>query len=364
MSKDFFDKPFNEDTIVKLEMYGDYIKKWLPVFLATKNPFLYKINIMDFFAGAGYDGNGSAGSPILAIKALMEYSDYFNKKIFSINVYLNDKNIEYCKRLEKNIDALDFDRDNINITIINKEFQDAFQSLEPEMKKAANLLFLDQFGVKYITKKFFKHLIQIPHTDSLFFISSATYKRFCQDENISSIIGLDPQIVQDTPATHIHRLVTETYDSFIPDGFNYGVAPFSIKKGSNIYGLIFGSGHPLGMEKFLEVCWEKDKNTGEANFDIEGTGIDQATPYLFNEMNTPTKVEVFQQELKEKILSGELKTDRDIYFYMINNGFLGKHVYPVIKILKDSKVIELKFPSFKCNTVLSRRRKPRIIKIL
>lgn len=363
MSKDFFDKPFDEDTIIKLEMYGDYVRKWAPVFLANQKPFVYTINIMDFFSGVGCDSNGTPGSPILAINILMEYAELLKRKELSINVFFNDYNAEYCRRLEENIKTLEFDRENINIEILNKHFEEAFETLRPRMEKAANLLFLDQFGIKYVTKDFFQELIKVPYTDSLFFISSATYKRFCRDENISEIIGLDPQTVQETPSTHIHRLVTETYDSFIPDGFNYGVAPFSIKKGANVYGLIFGSSHPLGMEKFLEVCWDKDKLTGEANFDIEGKGINQQAPFLFGEMNTPSKIEVFQRELRDKILSREIKNDKDIYFFMINKGFLGQHVRPVIQELKNGK-IELKHPSFKCNTVLNREREPKEIKIL
>ena len=363
MSKDFFDKPFDEDTLIKLEMYGDYVRKWVPVFLANKKPFVNKVNIMDFFSRVGCDSNGKPGSPILAINILMEYEEYLKREDITVNVFFNDYNADYCKRLKSNIDKLEFDKENIRVEILNEQFTTAYETLKPKMKGSANLLFLDQFGIKYVTRAFFQDLIKIPHTDSLFFISSATYKRFCRDENISEIIGLNPKDVQEVPSTHIHRLVTKTYDSFIPKGFNYSVAPFSIKKGANVYGLIFGSGHPLGMEKFLEVCWDKDKRTGEANFDIEGEGINEQTPFLFEEMNTPSKIEVFQTELKEKILSGEIKNDRDIYFFMINSGFLGQHVRPVIQELKNDK-IELKHPSFKCKTVLDKEREPKEIKIL
>ena len=40
MADDFFDKPFTEDTNVKLELYREYLKKWFPVFIAAKNPFV------------------------------------------------------------------------------------------------------------------------------------------------------------------------------------------------------------------------------------------------------------------------------------------------------------------------------------
>jgi len=365
MSKDFFEKPFDEDTTIKLEMYSDYLRKWIPVFLAKEIPFVFTINIFDFFAGVGYDSIDNPGSPILAIKALMEYPELLKRKDIVVNLYFNDCNENYCKRLNDNINQLDFDKSNIKIKILNKDFNIAFDELYPKMNKAANLIFLDQFGVKYIDKVFFQKLISITFTDILFFISSSTFKRFSQEESIKKIIGIDPEIVKETPSSQIHQLVTKTYNSFIPEEHSYCLAPFSIKKGSNIYGLIFGSGHPLGVEKFLEVCWKKDETTGTANFDIEGTGIDTNSPFLFAEMNVSKKIDYFQKELKDLILDGTLKSDLEIYVFMINNGFLGQHVKPIITELKKDNKITLKHPSFKCSTVWNtKKREPKKITLL
>ena len=46
------------------------------------------------------------------------------------------------------------------------------------------------------------------------------------------------------------------------------VYPFTIKKKRGVYGLIFGSKNPLGVEKFLRVAWETNPINGVANFDI------------------------------------------------------------------------------------------------
>ncbi len=364
MSQDFFEKPFDQETLVKLKLYEDYLMKWIPVFVATNKSFVNTINIFDFFSGAGCDSEGILGSPLLALKSLMEYSSYIKEKDLSINLFLNDYNVDYCERLLKNIEEFNYDNEQINVQVYNQHFENAYDMLRPKMDDSANLIFLDQFGIKYVSKNLFQQLTKIPFTDILFFISSATFKRFSKDENISEVIEIDPERVENTLSTHIHKLVTEQYASFIPEDVSYGIAPFSIKKGSNVYGLIFGSGHPLGMEKFLEVCWEKDELTGEANFDIEGEGINKDAPFLFQEMNVPSKIEVFQNELKGKILRREVKNDVEIYLYMINNGFLGQHVRPVIQELKQEGRIKISHPSFKCSTVLNKNRKPKTITIL
>jgi hypothetical protein len=40
-----------------------------------------------------------------------------------------------------------------------------------------------------------------------------------------------------------------------------------------VNGLIFGSSHPLGMDKFLQVAWNKDVINGEADFDINRDNV-------------------------------------------------------------------------------------------
>ena len=52
------------------------------------------------------------------------------------------------------------------------------------------------------------------------------------------------------------------------------------------------------------------------------------------------KVEVFENELAEKICNGFLKTDREIYLFTITNGFLPSHAKEVIKSLQTKNKIE------------------------
>jgi three-Cys-motif partner protein len=358
MSKDFFDIPFSEDTQIKLELYSEYLTEWIPVFISAHKPFVKVVNIFDFFAGVGRDSNGNPGSPIIAINALMKYKELLGRSDISINIYLNDKELKYSERLKANIEGLEFDKQNIRVHFLNMDFIHAYQTLKPKMKNAANLIFLDQFGIKYVDKPMFLDLINLKTTDIIFFVSSSTFKRFSEDENVHSILGFDIEKIKKLHPTEIHRFVHKTYDSFIPNDINYCIAPFSIKKGSNIYGLIFGSGHPLGIEKFLDICWQKDRIAGEANFDIEGSKIDVNAPFMFQEMNVPKKIDLFQTNLREAILKKELISDREVFAYMLNNGFTSEHIKPVIQKLKDENKITLKNPSFKASTVWKKNRSP------
>lgn len=90
----------------------------------------------------------------------------------------------------------------------------------------------------------------------------------------------------------------------------------------------------------MDVCWKHDKLTGEANFDIDNEKINLNKPTLFPEYDIPTKRQVFDNSLKEKILNQELKTDKEIYLYTLNEGFLCRDANAVFKKLaKEEKII-------------------------
>ncbi|OJJ16710.1 hypothetical protein BKI52_32915 [marine bacterium AO1-C] len=365
MSKEFFEKPFDEGTLVKLQMYENYVREWVPVFVSRQNLLVPTVNIFDCFAGVGYDSEGIEGSPLRAIKILEEYKDLLNRSDLSVHLYLNEYKLKYYKKLKHNIQSTEYNKDNLKIDVLRNDFQTTFNTWKPKMKDSANLIFLDQFGVKHITKDVFLDLVSMPMTDIIFFVSSSTFGRFSEDPHIQQVLGLSPQEVKNTPGSKIHKLVLDQYKSFIPAEKKYYLAPFTIKKGTNYYGLIFGSNNELGIEKFLKVCWDQDEERGEANFDIDGDNLTPSTPLLFQEMNQASKLNLFENDLKKKILNQELKNDLEVYKYMLDNGFLSRHVAPTIKQLKQDGKIKLDSPSFAYSTVIRKKNRiPKPIKLL
>ena len=68
----------------------------------------------------------------------------------------------------------------------------------------------------------------------------------------------------------MHTLIKEYYQFLLPKDKDYFLHAFTMKKGSNYYGLIFCSGHSFGMEKFMRVCWKVDPEAGESNCEVGG----------------------------------------------------------------------------------------------
>ena len=77
MSKNLHEKPFDDTTIAKLEIFEDYAQAWIPTFVMAGDP---EICIFDFFAGTGYDINGIPGSPIRILKKIYPAESGLRKK--------------------------------------------------------------------------------------------------------------------------------------------------------------------------------------------------------------------------------------------------------------------------------------------
>jgi three-Cys-motif partner protein len=343
MMADFHENPFTEETRTKLLIFKNYLKEWLPVFLARKEIIWKNINIIDFFSGPGYDSCGVEGSPIIITKEIENYATSIESKKINVNLIFNEFKKEKFEKLQKNTKHC-AEKKYFSIKLENLDFQDAFDKYYKILKcpSSANLVFLDQSGIKQINDDVFLKIISCKRTDFIFFISSSTIKRFSDHNSVQKYFDISPEEIQNTPYPKIHRKILDYYKNLVGSK-EYFLAPFSLKKGSNIYGLIFGSNHILGLEKFLTTAWKIDTERGEANFDIDEDFLTKNQYDLFTgEVEKSKKIVIFEKELKELILSKKLITNRQIYVFTITQGFLPKHAKTVIEGLILDRLIHNK----------------------
>lgn len=156
----------------------------------------------------------------------------------------------------------------------------------------------------------------------------------------------------------VHHAVLEYYRELLPVGKRYYLAPFSIKKGSNTYGIVFGSAHPLGMDKFLSVAWNKDRLNGNANFDINRDSIKPTEMLLdLGEITQPKKVNVFEQALESALRQKQLVDEIGVMELCFRHGVTRQHASPILTRLKKEGVIDLSFTTPSVDNL----RKPRPI---
>lgn len=343
MSASFHDEPFDEGTLTKLELFERYAEVWLPVFVARHEIIWPEVNIFDFFAGAGTDSLGVKGSPLRLLRVIEGQRKHLSRPGLHVSLYLSDAHAGKVDQLKRTMVAKQTEGLPVRIDVQRADFATRFAAMKGEIakKSSANLLIIDQFGIKEVPDDTFTQIIGLETTDVLFFISSATFRRF---GHVPEVARLQLPGYQ-RPSDHYraHLAVADAYRQRVPVGKRYYVASFSIKKGSNVYGVIFGSAHPLGMDKFLEVAWDQNKVSGDANFDVHREGIEPDAPLLFAEMNVPTKVKLFEEELERDILNGSCSDERKIIEICHRHGVRRKHAEPVLAKLKHSKQMECDF---------------------
>jgi len=349
MSASFHDKPYDEGTLTKLELFERYAEAWLPVFVARDEIIWPEVSIYDFFSGPGHDSLGNNGSPLRLLKVIQSQGKYLHRPGLKVRLRLSDSHAGKVAALKQTMVAECPPDLPVTIEIVREAFADRFEQVLPQLAadSSANLLIIDQFGVSEVPNGVFERITELKTTDVLFFVSSNTFRRFADVPEVARLQLPDYQRPEDYYRAHL--AVADAYRELIPRGRTYFIASFSIKKGSNVYGVIFGSQHPLGMDKFLEVAWNKDKVSGEADFDVHREGITPNAPSLFEEFNVPKKLRVFGEVLEREILEGRCADEAAMIQICHAHGVTRRHAAPILAELKARKqiVCDFKVPDIK-----------------
>jgi three-Cys-motif partner protein len=341
--KDLHEEPFDQGTIAKLEIFEDYAEAWIPTFVMQAFP---RICIFDFFAGTGYDKNGVPGSPIRILKKIKEQiGNIFQKKV-KVEFYVNEfepnkksqKKFELLKQacinyLENNKDV----QRAINIIYSNEDVETLFPKLISKIKEFPSLVYLDQNGIKFLSDKYLLELERLKQTDFLYFVSSSYFKWLGDTDEFKKHVDLDIEELKRNPYKYIHRNVIDQLKKRLPVNSQLKLYPYSLKKDTNIFGIIFGAKHPRAVDKFLSIAWKRNETNGEANFDIDD---DQSKGQLlmFGEQKL-TKINSFKKNVREKILSREISNNFQLLEYVYNEGHIGKHAANCLKEMKKNNEV-------------------------
>jgi len=356
---DIHKEAFDEGTKAKLELLRLYVREWLPVFLVESNFSYPQIEIYDFFAGEGQDNIDTPGSPLIILEELSNYCSTLVKKKTKLTLLFNDFNkakyqklisskdnfLRKCsqdKRCGFCINAGDIPNCPFEIKLENSDFTTLFNTLYTTFSSNPNIprfMFIDQYGIKQVTKKIFQDLIGLPKTDFLFFISSSYLNRFKELPEFKKYISDNEIDFSDSKPTHCHRVVYQYFKRMV-NKESYFLGQFSIKKGHNVYGLIFGSNSHLGMKKFLSIAWKIDPHTGEANHDIDDDPIrtGQLSLNFDASSNQIKKLYSYEQNLMEFLK--EPKQNDELYVFSLEQGISISKTNEILKLLeKENKIL-------------------------
>lgn len=349
MAKNINNKPFKNTTQLKLDIFRECFREWLPVFIHTK--YTEEVSIFDFFAGSGTDTNGVLGSPLVLLdEAKGENREFCGKVKKNISFVFNEakvkKSIELNKNVTNHISNCEIENKCGGCIYDMNVFQYEFKSLFEQKPiadvlsstKVGKFILLDQYGFSQIDDEIFNKLINYPKTDFIFFITSSFIKRFQEHPSVKAYINTRNLNFDESEPKECHRIIANYFRNAIPNNKEYYLHHFSIRKekSGNYYGLIFGSNHSLGMEKFLKVCWQKDLFSGESNFNIDN---DYEEGNLFFNPEKSNKREKVKKVLQDMILNGKIKSNIMGLKYTLKLGCEPSLFTNVVKELEKAKKI-------------------------
>jgi len=347
---DMHEADFDEGTEVKLKIFNQYLNQWIPVFPKSR---ARQIQVCDYFSGPGHDASGTLGSPMIALNVVKGHRGTLGTAGTRVILRFNDIDQNKASTLGQVLKA-EIDANAlgglVDLQITSQDFSQIFdqEANAIERNSIPSFIFIDQYGIKYVTEAVFSRLCRLQRTDFMFFISSSHIKRFCQqDEFLKYHPKISRNVMMECKNDHIHREICKYYQDMVPSGCETKLYPFTIKKNGNVYGLIFCTSHPLGAEKFINVAWDENDQNGEANFDLD-EDEQKSQLYIFGEKR-PTKIESFSQRLKALFLAGTFTTNKEAYWMCLQEGMrpsLGKEVIAAMigaKEIRGSKVFGMSF---------------------
>ena len=305
------------------------------------------IHVFDFFAGPGTDAQGSAGSPLIIKEELeqcLRAKNVTRAPGIEVTLHFNDKDCASIQRLQELCSTAGIGDLNYKLAFTCLPFASAFTEALPTLQErsTANLVLIDQFGLKEVSEHVFRLLMECQTTDVLFFISSSHIRRFISEQVVRKYFPSAEPSIRGSGAKDVHRAVCNEYRKLIPPDREYYLAPFSIEKerNPNIYGIVFGTSNLLGLQKFLTVCWSKDEITGEANYNIDQDPVREKQRELFEEYNVVKKQDAFARNLETYLKDGE-PDNRQVYRFVLEGGFLPKHANAILKRLQHEGRFEV-----------------------
>ena len=180
MAKNINSKPFEDTTQLKLDIFRECFREWLPVFIHTK--WTEEVVIFDFFAGSGKDTNGVLGSPLV----LLDEAKGENRRLCSnvkknISFIFNEALVKKSKELKVNVEnhIVNCENDNkcggciYETEVLQYEFKSLFEEKSItnllSSNKIGKFILLDQYGFSQIDDAIYNKLIHYPKTDFIFF---------------------------------------------------------------------------------------------------------------------------------------------------------------------------------------------------
>lgn len=327
-------------TAAKHEILRRYLQAWVPILSQGNFPHLV---LVDGFAGPGRYSRGEEGSPVIAIKAVIEQPRPIRAKVDFHFIELDEGRATH---LESEIGRLSH-QSNVTTTIHGgKSFQDAFPIVwdsyapRPGRARPPTFVFIDPFGFK-IPFSYVAKVLRAQGCEVLITFMFEEINRFLaqdqQPDNFDELFGC--RVWRDGMEIKVPRervkFLHDLYKRQLTDaGGAKFVRSFAMRNERNAmdYFLFFATNHELGLKKMKEAMWR----------------VDESGTYTFSDATDPNQSVLFAPEPDRQLLrrlivdkfNATETTPADIERFVVGEtAFRESHYKKVLQALEEDGTI-------------------------
>lgn len=265
--------PWDRDphTAAKHAIYRRYLDKWFPILINTWGG---DVTYAEGFAGPGIYTRGEAGSPVIALRTLLNRTE-LKQKVRHVRLLFVDADTRCISHLRHQIDQVRpsvalaelRERHHIDVQIEHGRCEPTLEDLltRTDAWDHPMLVVLDTFGGA-VSARLLQRIAANRAGEVIVTMLPGYFTRFAEGDITEgdSVFGSTAwRQVSEQPSHTKSRFLLQCYrDTVAAAGFRF-VLDFELinPAGQSLF-LVFGTNHDKGLEKMKEVMWEVDDVTG------------------------------------------------------------------------------------------------------
>jgi len=335
--------PIEPHTEAKHAILRKYLDAWLPIITRWNGRVVY----IDGFAGPGEYIGGEDGSPVIAIKAVLEHKADISAEIRMLFIEADNDRCEFLKHKVGGIE-LPF---NISVECICAKFDKTLSTIlnyldEQKTRIAPTFVFIDPFGFTGIPFSLIKRIMGNAKCEVLITFMYEEINRFIADkrlwDGLNETFGTEKwqQVISEYESQQRELLLRSIYKEQLEQEANTKFV-HSFKMTNKInktdYFLFFGTNNIIGLKKMKEAMWKVNES---GMFEFSDATYNPAQPMLF-------EVNPNYDQLKKIILANFRKKSISIpeleNFILTQTPFRETHYKrQILALMEKAEEIEVK----------------------
>jgi three-Cys-motif partner protein len=271
--------PLSPHTVAKHRILRGYLNAWLPIL--ANHPKSKRVLYIDGFAGPGEYEGGEEGSPVIALKAVLEHSHQFTTPVRLVFIEGRQDRHKHLREVLKRFDAVILSTQK-RVEVVDPICSDCETKLNEVLSKYETrkepfgpaLVFLDQFGYSDVPLELVARIMRHERCEVFSYLHGDGIRRFLDEEPKHAAIsrafgGESWKAALDLPPNRRVAYLAEEYKNVLKAKAGVKFVWHFAMHGEGdklLYWLFFCTNNIRGLEEMKRAMAKVDASGGSFKF--------------------------------------------------------------------------------------------------